>query len=102
MFALFVVIINYFLLQTGEVDASIQNEPAEDHHNNQNEQLDEMIIQLWSIVNEKNDILRRQTELEYLRRGHRLEVKTLRQLTPMCQNKNLVYHRIHDVSLILS
>ncbi|XP_035704896.1 F-actin-monooxygenase MICAL3 isoform X2 [Folsomia candida] len=37
------------------------------------EQVDEMMIQLWSIINEKNDILRRQTELEYLRRGHRLE-----------------------------
>jgi len=36
--------------------------------------LDEMMVQLWSIVNEKNDILRRQTELDYLRRGHRLEV----------------------------
>jgi len=32
-----------------------------------------MMIQLWNIVNEKNDILKRQTELEYLRRGHRLE-----------------------------
>ncbi|CAL8144119.1 unnamed protein product [Orchesella dallaii] len=40
---------------------------------NSSEQLDEMIIQLWGIVNEKNDILRRQTELEYLRRSHRLE-----------------------------
>jgi hypothetical protein len=39
-----------------------------------NDQVDEMMVQLWSIINEKNDILRRQTELEYLRRGHRLEV----------------------------
>lgn len=39
--------------------------------------LDELMVQLWNIVNEKNDILRRQTELEYLRRGHSLEVFNL-------------------------
>lgn len=51
---------------------------------NLTEQIDEMVVQLWNVVNEKNDIVRRQTELDYLRRGHRLEVKIIHFITQKC------------------
>jgi hypothetical protein len=35
--------------------------------------IEEMILQLFDLVNEKNELLRRQTELMYLRRQQRLE-----------------------------
>jgi hypothetical protein len=57
---------NIRTLMDQEENDNVENE-------NHSEQLEEMMIQLWGIVNEKNYILRRQTELEYLRRGHRLE-----------------------------
>lgn len=37
--------------------------------------MEEMMIQLFNIVGEKNETIRRQTELEYLLRSHRLEVR---------------------------
>ncbi len=43
-----------------------------------------MTVQLACIVKEKNDMVRRQTELEYLRRSHRLEVSFV-----LCFNINL-------------
>ena len=36
-------------------------------------EVEEMILQLFDLVNEKNDLLRRQTELMYIRRQQRLE-----------------------------
>ncbi|CAG7818308.1 unnamed protein product [Allacma fusca] len=54
------------------LEANIRRLMAQEDENLE-EQIEEMVIQLWNIVNEKNDILRRQTELDYLRRGHRLE-----------------------------
>lgn len=36
-------------------------------------QIEEMILQLFDLVNEKNELLRRQTELMYIRRQQRLE-----------------------------
>lgn len=35
--------------------------------------VEEMILQLFDLVNEKNELLRRQTELMYIRRQQRLE-----------------------------
>lgn len=36
-------------------------------------EVDELIVQLFELVNEKNELFRRQAELMYLRREHRLE-----------------------------
>lgn len=36
-------------------------------------EVEELILQLFELVNEKNDLFRRQAELMYLRRAHRLE-----------------------------
>ncbi|KAL3269949.1 hypothetical protein HHI36_009005 [Cryptolaemus montrouzieri] len=38
-------------------------------------EVEDMVIQLFEIVNEKNELFRKQTELMYLRRQHRLEME---------------------------
>ena len=36
-------------------------------------QAEDLIVQLFDLVNEKNELFRRQTELMYMKRDHRLE-----------------------------
>jgi len=47
------------------------------------------MIQLFNIVGEKNETIRRQTELEYLTRGHRLEASLLCLPVGLSQDKEM-------------
>jgi len=49
-----------------------ENKPLEEFKPNSKE-VEDLILQLFELVNEKNELFRRQAELMYLRRQHRLE-----------------------------
>ncbi|XP_055846116.1 MICAL-like protein 1 isoform X2 [Episyrphus balteatus] len=61
--------------QNGELNAGAAegtNDPQTGHPQNSKE-VEDLILQLFELVNEKNELFRRQAELMYLRRQHRLE-----------------------------
>jgi predicted nucleic acid-binding Zn-ribbon protein len=51
------------------VEAGLENKDRE----SLGPEVEDLIVQLFDLVNEKNDLYRRQTELMYMKRDHRLE-----------------------------
>jgi MICAL-like protein 1 len=69
-------------------------------------EVDELIIQLFELVNEKNELFRRQAELMYLRREHRLEEEQadvefeIRKLLSQPENNKTDHDKAREEALI--
>ncbi|XP_055912143.1 protein-methionine sulfoxide oxidase mical3a isoform X2 [Eupeodes corollae] len=59
--------------KNGELNAGAEETTDSSGHPQNSKEVEDLILQLFELVNEKNELFRRQAELMYLRRQHRLE-----------------------------